>query len=144
MKNILWMNRGHVTSSSSSISNGNYVQSTKGWNSMSSLHWIKERPWKVQPWNIICGEVWVKGRCSLILEVVKVDRRWRCFILNFIIHSSNGLSSLFFLRWIVSILRKLLSNWWTLEVFSQTSGILDGGDLMVTSAAIKDCSPSKC
>lgn len=43
----------------------------------------------------------------------------------------------FFQWWMVSMRRKLLSNWWTIEAFSQTNGISNGGGLLV-STTIED------
>lgn len=50
----------------------------------------------------------------------------------------------FFLRWIVLILHRLLSNCWTIKVCCQTDGISAGGGLLVASVAMEDSSPSGC
>ena len=48
----------------------------------------------------------------------------------------------FFLRWIVSVCRRLCSNYWIVKVCCQTCGISTGKGLLEASSGMEDCSPS--
>lgn len=49
---------------------------------------------KTRPCDVFDNEVGVYDRQTLRVKAIKVDGRWRFFILNFIIDISTGLSSL--------------------------------------------------
>lgn len=108
-----------------------------------SLNVVSINNGKTQPCNVFSFKVRIYDRRALMLKVIKVDGRWRCFILNIIVilvvHSVH-----FFLRCIVSVLRRLRLTCWTIEACWRTSWISVRGGSLATLSWIEDCSPFRC